>query len=66
MTTHFIELEIDLNESPIALPQAIEAELQKRGEPLRWAVTQVEDDLANVEAIVTTGMVTSEPIESNV
>jgi hypothetical protein len=66
MTTHFIEFEIDLNESPIALPQAIEAELQKRGEPLRWAVTQVEDDLANVEAIVTTGMVTSEPIESNV
>jgi len=44
MTTHFIDVEIDLNESPIALPQAIEAELQKRGEPLRWAVADVESD----------------------
>lgn len=53
MTTHFIEVEIDLNESPIALPQAIETELQKRGEPLRWAVTQAADNRATVEAIVT-------------
>jgi hypothetical protein len=54
MTTHFIDVEIDLNESPIALPQAIEAELQKRGEPLRWAVADVEGDRVTVEAIVTT------------
>ncbi|HEY9689139.1 MAG TPA: hypothetical protein V6D46_04035 [Coleofasciculaceae cyanobacterium] len=54
MTTHFIEVEIDLNESPIALPQAIEAALQQHGEPLRWAVTQQTGNQATVEAIVTT------------
>ncbi len=56
MTTHFITAEIDLQESPIAMQQAIEAELQKRGEPLRWAVTEVdtEKQTAIVEAIVTT------------
>jgi hypothetical protein len=55
MTTHFITAEIDLTESPVELPQAIEAELQKRGEPLRWAVTSVdvEQQKATVEAIVT-------------
>lgn len=56
MTTHFITAEIDLQASPIAMQQAIEAELQKRGEPLRWAVTEVDADkqTAVVEAIVTT------------
>ena len=55
MTTHFIEAEIDLTASPQALPAAIEAELQKRGEPLRWAVTAVDEaaQTAQVEAIVT-------------
>ena len=55
MTTHFITAEIDLTESPVELPQAIEAELQKRGEPLRWAVTNVDalQQKATVEAIVT-------------
>jgi len=57
MTTHFITAEIDLQESPLAMQEAIEAELQKRGEPLRWAVTDVDvdDQKAVVEAIVTTG-----------
>ena len=64
MTTHFIEVEIDLNESPIALPQAIETELQKRGEPLRWAVTQTTDDKATVEAIVTTESETPLPVQA--
>ncbi|MDX2244283.1 MAG: hypothetical protein NW224_26720 [Leptolyngbyaceae cyanobacterium bins.302] len=56
MTTHFITAEIDLQQSPIEMQQAIEAELQKRGEPLRWAVTDVnlEQQVAVVEAIVTT------------
>lgn len=56
MTTHFITAEIDLQESPLAMQQAIEAELQKRGEPLRWAVTDVDVDQqkATVEGIVTT------------
>ncbi len=55
MTTHFITAEIDLQETPVQLHQEIEAELQKRGEPLRWAVTRVDTDRqkAQVEAIVT-------------
>jgi hypothetical protein len=55
MTTHFITAEIDLQESPVELNQAIEAELQKRGEPLRWAVTEVNEDTqtVQVEAVVT-------------
>lgn len=55
MTTHFITAEIDLQETPNQLHQAIEAELQKRGEPLRWAITRVDtqQQKAHVEAIVT-------------
>ncbi len=55
MTTHFITAEIDLKESPVQLQQAIEAELRRRGEPLRWAITSVdvEQHKAQVEAIVT-------------
>lgn len=55
MTTHFITAEIDLQETPIQLQQEIEAELQKRGEPLRWSITCVDSErqIAQVEAIVT-------------
>ena len=55
MTTHFITAEIDLQETPVQLQKAIDAELQKRGEPLRWAITSVdtEKQTAQVEAIVT-------------
>jgi hypothetical protein len=55
MTTHFITAEIDVHSSPAELHQAVEAELTKRGEPLRWAITQVdaETQTAQVEAIVT-------------
>ena len=55
MTTHFITAEIDLQDSPGKLQQEIEAELQKRGDPLRWAVTAVDEaqQKAHVEAIVT-------------
>lgn len=54
MTTHFITAEIDIQETPAQLQQAIEEELQKRGEPLRWAITEVDTDnqKAQVEAIV--------------
>lgn len=54
MTTHFINAEIDLQESPGKLNQEIEKELEKIGIPLRWAVTKVdtEKQKANVEAIV--------------
>ncbi|MGB3207933.1 MAG: hypothetical protein WBB28_23360 [Crinalium sp.] len=57
MTTHFISAEIDLEDSTQELQQAIQTELQKRGEPLRWAVTNVDQDRGKVqlEAIVTVG-----------
>jgi hypothetical protein len=55
MTTHFITAEIDLQESPVKLQQAIETELAKEGEPLRWAITEVDKDkeTVKVEAVVT-------------
>ena len=55
MTTHFITAEIDLQENPTQLQQEIEAELTKQGEPLRWAVTEVdrEKEQVKVEAIIT-------------
>jgi hypothetical protein len=53
MTTHFIEAEIDLTETPAALQQAIEKELAKRGKPLRWAIVDCNQKKAQVEAIVT-------------
>ncbi len=56
MTTHFITAEINLQENPIKLQKAIETELEKRGEPLRWAIASVntEKQTAQIEAIVTT------------
>jgi len=56
MTTHFITAEIDLQATPTELQQAIEAELKKQGEPLRWAITSVDDaqQKVTVEAVVTT------------
>lgn len=55
MTTHFITAEIDLQETPAQLHKIIEAELQKHGEVLRWAVTNVdiERQKTTVEAVVT-------------
>ena len=54
MTTHFITAEIDLQATPTELQQAIEAELKKLGEPLRWAITSVDEEqqIATVEAVV--------------
>ncbi len=55
MTTHFITAEIELQETPAQLHKVIEAQLQKQGEPLRWAITSVdmERQKATVEAVVT-------------
>ena len=54
MTTHFIEAEIDLKETPLTVKE-VEDTLQQQGEPLRWAITEVdkEKETAKVEAIVT-------------
>lgn len=56
MTTHFITAEIALQESAEEMHQAIEAELQKQGDPLRWAIVAVNTDqqTAQIEAVVTT------------
>lgn len=55
MTTHFITAEIDLQKTPLKLQKAIKTELEKQGQPLRWAITEVNPDqnIAKIEAIVT-------------
>ena len=55
MTTHFITAEIDLSENPLTLQQEIESQLQSQGDPLRWAIAEVDTDQqkVKVEAIVT-------------
>ena len=55
MITHFTSIEIDLQENPQKLQIAIETELQKQGEPLRWAITSVDatQQKVKVEAVVT-------------
>lgn len=55
MTTHFITAEIDLQENTQQLQQEIKNKLEKQGEPLRWAVTDIDrkGQKAKVEAIVT-------------
>jgi hypothetical protein len=41
MTTHFITAEVNLQENILRLHEEIEAELGKRGKPLRWAIMKV-------------------------
>jgi hypothetical protein len=55
MTTHFITAEIPFQENPVKLQQTIETELAKQGQPLRWAITEVnqERETVKVEAVVT-------------
>jgi hypothetical protein len=52
VVTQFITVEIDLKNLNTPLQDAIEAQLQIQGEPLRWAVTAVHEDIAQVEAVV--------------
>lgn len=54
MRTQFVIVEVPLRASAIAFRQAIEAELRSLGTPLRWAVTAVNEQMAQIEAIVTT------------
>jgi hypothetical protein len=54
--THFLTLSLplaDLKTNPVA---TVETALRQRGEPLRWAITQVDEaaGLVVVEAVVTT------------
>jgi hypothetical protein len=54
MATHFLTLELDLA-APAQLQQAILAELNRYGAPLRWAIVAVDADRGKVqiEAVVT-------------
>jgi hypothetical protein len=56
LATHFITLNINLGDAQVDLVEAIESALAERGEPLRWAITQVNSatHTATVEAVVTT------------
>jgi hypothetical protein len=54
MTTHFITVEIAPSSNPAALNTAIQTELNRHGEPLRWAIAAVQaDGTVTVEAVVT-------------
>ncbi|BBA78684.1 hypothetical protein RGRSB_0048 [cyanobacterium endosymbiont of Rhopalodia gibberula] len=55
MTTHFITAEVSLQENPLRLQKKIEAELKKQGEPLRWAITEVntKKQTVYIEGIIT-------------
>jgi hypothetical protein len=54
MKIESIELELDITDALADLNLAIETSLQKWGEPLRWAITEVnpETNIARIEAIV--------------
>jgi hypothetical protein len=56
LATHFLTLDLavaDLASDPVT---TIETALRQRGEPLRWAITQVNaaTQTATIEAVVTT------------
>ncbi len=57
MITHFISVEIDLQEDIAQLHKSVETELNKYGKPLRWAITAVDSKKGKVtlEAVVTNG-----------
>jgi hypothetical protein len=49
-----IEIEIDITAPARDLNTAIETKLQQWGEPLRWAITEIDPEtkIAQIEAIV--------------
>jgi hypothetical protein len=52
MVTQFITIEVSLNNLSVDLQPMIEARLKRQGEPLRWAITAIQDGSAQVEAVV--------------
>jgi hypothetical protein len=56
LATHFITLDFPLGDTKGDLVSAIESALAEQGQPLRWAITQVNEvnQTATVEAVVTT------------
>jgi hypothetical protein len=55
MITKFVDLDIPFTNLAQLLPQQIESSLRQWGEPLRWAITNVNavQQTVHVEAIVT-------------
>jgi hypothetical protein len=55
LETYFLSLEISLPAGTYDVVALIETELSRHGEPLRWAITQVDEttQTATVEAVVT-------------
>jgi hypothetical protein len=60
MQTILLTMNIAWQGIPASLPEVIEAGLRQHGEPLRWAITQVQPSpdvagewIAQVEAVVT-------------
>jgi hypothetical protein len=55
MFTRFLTVEIALQASPQRWQEAIATELQKWGEPLRWAIVALDEErqVATLEAVVT-------------
>ncbi len=54
LTTHWLTLDLPLPALPADLLPLIKRELQRQGEPLRWAITQVNPTtkLMTIEAVV--------------
>ncbi len=63
METQFVTIQVPTQTSPGETRSAIEAALSELGQPLRWAITALDkaQSLATVEAIVTTGSITTAP-----
>jgi hypothetical protein len=59
MVIQFITVEIDLKDLKRPLQNVIEAQLKTQGEPLRWAITAVNQGMAQVEAVVLQNLETS-------
>lgn len=56
MNTRFLTLNVTFQASPVQLQEAIVAELQQLGDPLRWAIVSIDSDrqTVQVEAVITT------------
>ncbi|MEM9266811.1 MAG: hypothetical protein AAGA46_14930 [Cyanobacteria bacterium P01_F01_bin.13] len=53
LATEFVRIKVPLQTSGLCLRDKIETTLQTYGEPLRWAITAMEGDMAQVEAVIT-------------
>lgn len=55
MQTKFVEIDLPRSQLPSGqvVPAAIESLLQAWGQPLRWAITRVDQDSLHIEAILT-------------